>query len=155
MQNAPLLILTSVAGDGIQQDETCMDLVLVQPEAPDVRIPGNHGGDGLVPAATVCEEIPHQAGMHYYDFGEITKDIEGLFTSPKECEKRADLLYTYSNIRIAEADGKVAGSFLSYPGDNYKELRHKTFSELWSGSEAMATAGYSEWTFSGWHTGNN
>ena len=38
----PLLILTSVAGDGIQQDETCMDLVFVQPEAPDVR-------EGLLP----------------------------------------------------------------------------------------------------------
>ena len=40
-----------------------MDLVFVQPEAPDVRIPGNHDGDGLVPSAAVREEIPHQPGM--------------------------------------------------------------------------------------------
>jgi len=28
-----------------------MDLVFVQPEAPDVRIPGHHDGDGLVQKA--------------------------------------------------------------------------------------------------------
>ena len=27
----------------------------------------------------------------------------------------------------AEVDGKVVGSLLSYPGDNYKELRRKSF----------------------------
>lgn len=79
------------------------------------------------------------AGMHYYDFGQLDPGHEGLFRSLTECERRTDLLYTFANSRIAEIDGKVAGSLLSYPGDNYKELRHKTFSELWPEYISMDT----------------
>ena len=79
------------------------------------------------------------AGMHYYDFGPLDPGHEGIFRSLTECERRTDLLYTFANSRIAEIDGKVAGSLLSYPGDNYKELRHKTFSELWPEYISMDT----------------
>lgn len=79
------------------------------------------------------------AGMHYYDFGQLDPGHEGIFRSLVECERRTDLLYTFANSRIAEIDGKVAGSLLSYPGDNYKELRHKTFSELWPEYISMDT----------------
>ena len=71
------------------------------------------------------------AGMHYYDFELIKPEMEGFYQSLVDCERRTDLLYTFADSRVAEIDGKVAGSLLSYPGDNYKELRHKTFSELW------------------------
>ena len=71
------------------------------------------------------------AGMHYYDFEPIKPEMEGFYQSLVDCERRTDLLYTFANSRIAEVDGKAVGSLLSYPGDNYKELRHKTFSELW------------------------
>ena len=79
------------------------------------------------------------AGMHYYDFEPIKPEMEGFYQSLVDCERRTDLLYTFANSRIAEIDGEVAGSLLSYPGDNYKELRHRTFSELWPEYISMDT----------------
>ena len=71
------------------------------------------------------------AGMHFYDFeSDIPKNIE-IYRRLTECERRGDLLYTYKNSRVAEEDGVVVGSILSYPGEIYKDLRHRTFTELW------------------------
>ena len=71
------------------------------------------------------------AGMHFYDFGTEVPEKEDIFRSLVECERRDDLLYSYRHSRVAEADGKVVGALLSYPGDIYKRLREKTFAEIW------------------------
>ena len=71
------------------------------------------------------------AGMHFYDFeSEIPENIE-IYRRLTECEECGDLLYTYKNSRVAEEDGIVVGSILNYPGEFYKDLRHRTFTELW------------------------
>lgn len=71
------------------------------------------------------------AGMHFHDFEtEVPKD-EDIYRRLCESERRNDLLYSYIRTRVAEWDGAFAGSLLSYPGDIYKEMRHKTFSVLW------------------------
>ena len=79
------------------------------------------------------------AGMHFYDFETEIPEYKDIYLDLVDCEKRTDLLYSYKDSRIAEVDGKVVGSLLSYPGDNYKELRHKTFSELWPEYISMDT----------------
>ena len=71
------------------------------------------------------------AGMHYYDFETEVPQYTDIYNTLIEAEKREDLLYSYKNCRIAEEDGVVAGSLLSYPGDGYEELRRKTYTELW------------------------
>lgn len=79
------------------------------------------------------------AGLHIYDFeSEIPKD-EKKFQLLTECEQRGDLLYTYRNSRVAEVDGISVGSILSYPGEFYKELRRRTFSELLSDFATLDT----------------
>lgn len=40
---------------------------------------------------------------------------------------------------MAEEDGIVVGSILSYPGEIYKDLRHRTFTELWPDIMALDT----------------
>ena len=73
------------------------------------------------------------AGMHLFDFEEETPDNGELYNRLTECERRDDLLYTYKNSRVAEVDGVVVGSWL-------------TFSPIWkittSGS-ALVTEGAS------------
>ena len=71
------------------------------------------------------------AGMHFYDFETEIPEETRIYERLIECERRDDLLYSYRYTRIAEKDGIPVGSLLSYPGDIYQELRHKTFSELW------------------------
>ena len=71
------------------------------------------------------------AGMHVYDFETEDPKEEERYKNLVDCELREDLLYTYRNTRVAEIDGKAVGALLSYPGDIYKELREKTFAELW------------------------
>ena len=71
------------------------------------------------------------AGMHFYDFETQTPAERDIYDRLIECEKRDDLLYSYARTRVAEVDGTVAGSLLSYPGELYKDLRHRTFMELW------------------------
>ncbi|MBR1435291.1 MAG: hypothetical protein IJ584_09285 [Bacteroidales bacterium] len=67
------------------------------------------------------------AGMHFYDFETPVPKQEDIYVRLIECERREDLLYSYVNTRVAEEDGVVAGSLLSYPGDIYRDLRRKTF----------------------------
>jgi len=71
------------------------------------------------------------AGMHFYDFGTPVPEEKDIYENLVKCEQREDLLYSYTRTRIAELDGVVAGSLLSYPGDIYREMRDKTFRELW------------------------
>lgn len=71
------------------------------------------------------------AGMHFYDFETAIPEDTDIYERLIECERREDLLYTYRYTRVAEMDGAPVGSLLSYPGEIYRELRHKTFSELW------------------------
>ena len=71
------------------------------------------------------------AGMHFYDFETEIPENKDIYLNLVECEKRTDLLYTYKDSRIAEVDGKVVGSLLSYPGDKYKELRRRSFEVFW------------------------
>ena len=71
------------------------------------------------------------AGMHFHDFETEVPEDEDIYRRLCESERRNDLLYSYIRTRVAEWDGAVAGSLLSYPGDIYKEMRHKTFSVLW------------------------
>lgn len=71
------------------------------------------------------------AGMHFYDFESDIPENTEIYRRLTECEERGDLLYTYRNSRVAEEDGVVVGSILSYPGEIYKDLRHRTFTELW------------------------
>ena len=71
------------------------------------------------------------AGMHFFDFeAELPSEMD-IYDRLVECEAREDLLYSHTRTRIAEVDGIVAGSLLSYPGDIYKVMREKTFKELW------------------------
>ena len=71
------------------------------------------------------------AGMHFYDFETEIPENKDIYLNLVECEKRTDLLYTYKDSRIAEVDGKVVGSLLSYPGDKFKELRQRSFEIFW------------------------
>jgi len=71
------------------------------------------------------------AGMHFYDFETDIPDDSDIFERLIECERREDLLYTYRYTRVVEMDGTPVGSLLSYPGEIYREMRHKTFGELW------------------------
>ena len=71
------------------------------------------------------------AGMHFYDFEtEIPADSD-IYERLIECEGRDDLLYSYRFTRVAEVLGVPVGSLLSYPGEIYRDMRHKTFNELW------------------------
>ena len=71
------------------------------------------------------------AGMHFYDFETDTPSERDIYDRLVESERRDDLLYSYARTRIAEVDGIVAGSLLSYPGDIYRDMRRRTFEELW------------------------
>ena len=71
------------------------------------------------------------AGMHFYDFETDIPDESDIYERLIECERREDLLYSYRYTRVAEMDGTLVGSLLSYPGEIYRVTRHKTFSELW------------------------
>ena len=71
------------------------------------------------------------AGMHFYDFETDIPDESDIYERLIECERREDLLYSYRYTRVAEMDGTLVGSLLSYPGEIYRVMRHKTFSELW------------------------
>ena len=71
------------------------------------------------------------AGMHFYDFETEIPSAADIYERLVVCERRDDLLYSYRYTRVAEADGILAGSLLSYPGAIYRELRHRTFCELW------------------------
>ena len=71
------------------------------------------------------------AGMHFYDFEEEVPQESAIFERLTACEQRDDLLYSYVRTRVAEVDGVAVGSLLSYPGEIYRDLRHKTFTELW------------------------
>ena len=71
------------------------------------------------------------AGMHFFNFETDIPEEEEIFLRLVESEEREEWLYSYKNTRIAEMNGEIAGALLSYPGDIYRDLRHKTFSELW------------------------
>lgn len=71
------------------------------------------------------------AGMHFYDFETEIPNESDIYDRLIECERREDLLYSYRYTRVAEMDGAPVGSLLSYPGDIYRDMRHKTFCELW------------------------
>ena len=71
------------------------------------------------------------AGIHFFDFETPVPEQEEIYARLIECESREDLLYSYVHTRVAEEDGVVSGSLLSYPGEIYHDLRHKTFTELW------------------------
>ena len=84
------------------------------------------------------------SGMHFYDFEtDVPKGTE-LFERLTECEQREDLLYTYVHTRVAESDGVPVGSLLSYPGEIYSDLRHKTFAEMWPQFPALDTGSQME-----------
>ena len=71
------------------------------------------------------------AGMHFYDFESEIPSARDIYDNLIVCEQRDDMLYTYKHTRVAESDGITVGSLLSYPGEIYRDLRHKTFCELW------------------------
>lgn len=71
------------------------------------------------------------AGMHFYDFETEVPGDDDIYRSLVGSERRDDLLYTYRNTRVAELGGSAVGALLSYPGEIYKDLRDKTFAELW------------------------
>lgn len=71
------------------------------------------------------------SGMHFYDFESEKPDATDIYESLIQCGRSEEYLYSYVRTRIAEVDGAVAGALLSYPGDDYLELRNKTFSRFW------------------------
>jgi len=74
------------------------------------------------------------AGMHFADFDKkLDGDLSHLLEMVTECERREDTLYSYSRTRVAEVDGKPVAALLSYPGELYKDLKERTFRELWPG----------------------
>jgi ribosomal protein S18 acetylase RimI-like enzyme len=80
------------------------------------------------------------AGMHFYDFEEeMTPEAAAIYERLVACERRTDLLYSYVHTRVAEVNGVPAGSLLAYPGEPYKELRHKTFAECWPDLASLDT----------------
>ena len=89
-----------------------------------------------------AEEAPFlakciMAGMHFYDFETEMPEDEGVYLRLVDCERREDLLYSYTRTRVAELDGKVVAALISYPGEIYRDLREKTFAELWPEFSAM------------------
>ena len=77
------------------------------------------------------------AGMHFYDFETPEPEDTDIYRRLIACERRDDLLYSYRYTRVAEDEGTPVGSLLSYPGDIYRSLRQKTFSEIWPELSAM------------------
>ena len=71
------------------------------------------------------------AGMHYYDFETEVPEYKDIYETLVKAGTREDILYSYKNCRIAEVDGRVVGSLLSYPGDDYEEIRRRTYTDLW------------------------
>lgn len=69
--------------------------------------------------------------MHFYDFETENPPTHEFFDRLVRGEREKGWLYSYEYSHIAEVDGVVAGSLLSYPGDIYRELRHKTYAALW------------------------
>lgn len=57
------------------------------------------------------------AGMHLYDFEDVVNDdMADALENITQSEGREDTLYTYSRTRIAEVDGRPAGSPAILPG---------------------------------------
>ena len=71
------------------------------------------------------------AGMHFYDFETDTPEGSDIYARLVACERQTDTLYSYVHTRVAEIDGIAVGSLLSYPGEIYRNLRRKAFTELW------------------------
>lgn len=73
------------------------------------------------------------AGMHFNNFEDNnSSELQDMLKCLTDCEERPDTIYTFKHTRVAEIDGVPAGSLLSYPGEIYKEVRTRTFREIWS-----------------------
>ncbi|MBQ9470764.1 MAG: GNAT family N-acetyltransferase [Bacteroidales bacterium] len=72
------------------------------------------------------------AAMHLHDFEQpMPSALLDLHRRLSNSQLRVDTLYTHAHSRIALANGQVAGSLLSYPGDIYRARRRATFERLW------------------------
>ena len=77
------------------------------------------------------------AGMHFYDFETEIPEDRRMFERLVESESSAGWLDSYENFRVAEVNGVPVGALQSLPGDDYRELRRKTFAALWPESVQM------------------
>lgn len=78
------------------------------------------------------------SAMHFHDFeGAMSDWTAAIFERMVDSERRPDTLYTYAHTRVAEVDGELASALLSYPGEIYKDLRHKAFTEFWPNLAAL------------------
>lgn len=71
------------------------------------------------------------AGMHFYDFETEIPEDGVMFDRLTESEGSPGWLDSYEHCRIAEMDGMAVGAIQSFPGDEYRELRRKSFRAHW------------------------
>lgn len=75
-------------------------------------------------ARCVCEGIGFEIFEQETEFNtRIANELTPLAV-------REDTLYSYRHALVAEVDGVVAGALISYPGEQYHQLRNNTFREL-------------------------
>mgnify|MGYP003487662078 FL=1 len=75
-------------------------------------------------ARCVCEGIGFEIFEQETDLN--TQIANGL----APLAAREDTLYSYRHALVAEVDGVVAGALISYPGEQYHQLRNNTFCEF-------------------------
>lgn len=61
--------------------------------------------------------------------GRTAEEVE-LERLEKSCSL-PDTLYSYRNTRLVMDGDKVAACLISYPGDRYREMRERTWKEVW------------------------
>lgn len=80
--------------------------------------------DAVFLGRCVCEGIGFEIFEKENEFN--TKVASGL----APLAAREDTLYSYRHALVAEVDGEVAGTLISYPGEYYHQMRNTTFREL-------------------------
>ena len=71
------------------------------------------------------------AAMGILDMGEEpTEEHTTLIESLKRNSTNPNMLYNYTQTRVAEVDGKPVGCIISYSGDEYEQLREVTFENI-------------------------
>ena len=69
------------------------------------------------------------AAVGEFDFSDMDRDSVQQQIIMEDCSMDRSL-YSYTHTRIAECDGKPVGCLLSYPGEEYAELRKATWDRI-------------------------
>lgn len=65
----------------------------------------------------------------------LDMDMSALERARKSCADQKSM-YSWNKALIAEDNGRPVGCIISYPGDNYLDIREYTWSRLWNDLDA-------------------